>query len=298
MRNTILANRLADIAAMAFSGESLNLRKLSDKYGVSSKTIRRDFERLDSVIERCPETGDYKLSQSRGMYNEEDLIRLISNIGFKKALPTKVAKFLRSFINDSVSECYHFLEQPLEADFISSLHSTFETAIKSRLIVSFIYKDKPRLVSPYLLVYSHGSWYLAALSEGTLKTFSLARIKFVSMQKEQFDYDPAVVDKIKEQDTIWFGQPIFNITLEVSKDIAFYFERKALLPKQKIIEKRKDGSLLISSSAWSYNQIASIVQYWIPNIRVISPCELDTYIRNNLSSWLDTTSSKTESVLS
>ena len=74
-----------------------------------------------------------------------------------------------------------------------------------------------------------------------------------------------------------------------------YFERKALLPKQKIVEKRQDGSLVISSSAWSYNQIAPIVQYWIPNIRVLSPCELDTYIRKNLTSWLDQTSSQTES---
>ncbi|MBN3198005.1 WYL domain-containing protein [Pectobacterium brasiliense] len=117
------------------------------------------------------------------------------------------------------------------------------------------------------------------------------------MQKEHFDYAPSVVEKIKGQDTIWFGQPIFNVTREVSRDVAFYFERKALLPKQKIVEKRQKGSLVISSSAWSYNQIAPLVQYWIPNICVIYPCELDTYIRKNLTSWLDQTSRETESEL-
>lgn len=296
MKSNILANRLADITAMAYAGQSLNITDLAEKHQVSTKTIRRDFDRLCTILERCPDTGNYQLSASaRSQYNEQDLVRLIDDLGLKKALPLKAAQFLRSFINDSTSDCYHFQEQPLEADFISSLHSTFETAIKNRRSISFLYKDKSRTVSPYLMVYSHGSWYLAAVSEGVLKTFSLARIKFVSVQKEHFDYDPSVVDKIKEQDTIWFGQPIFNVTLEVSQDIAFYFERKALLPKQKIIEKRLDGSLVISSSAWSYNQIAPIVQYWIPNIRVISPSELDTYIRENLTSWIAQTSNEVES---
>lgn len=298
MKSNILANRLADITAMAYAGQSLNIADLAEKFQVSSKTIRRDFNRLCAILERCPDSGNHILSSSaRSQYNEQDLVRLIDDIGLKKALPLKAAQFLRSFINDSTSDCYHFQEQPLEADFISSLHGAFETAIKNRRTVTFLYKDKSRTVSPYLMVYSHGSWYLAAISDGALKTFSLARIKFVCVQKEHFVYDPSVVDKIKEQDTIWFGQPIFDVTLEVSKDIAFYFERKALLPKQKIIEKRQDGSLVISSSAWSYNQIAPIVQYWIPNIQVIYPRELDTYIRKNLTSWLDQISDTNKSGL-
>lgn len=297
MKSNILANRLADITAMAYAGQSLNTAELAEKYQVSTKTIHRDFNRLCAILERCPDTGNYLLSATaRSQYNEQDLVRLIDDLGLKKALPLKAAQFLRSFINDSTSECYHFQEQPLEADFISSLHSTFETAIKNRRSVSFLYKDKSRTVAPYLMVYSHGSWYLAAISESKLKTFSLARIKFVSVKKQHFDYDPSVVEKIKEQDTIWFGQPIFNVILEVSRDIAFYFERKALLPKQKIIEKKQDGSLVVSSSAWSYNQIAPIVQYWIPNIRVISPGELDAYIRQNLTSWIAQTSNEVESI--
>jgi len=297
MKSNILANRLADITGMAYAGKSLNIPELAEKYQVSSKTIRRDFDRLCAILERCPNTGNHLLSATaRNQFNEQDLVRLIDDLGLKKALPLKSAQFLRSLINDSTSGCYHFQEQPLEADFISSLHGTFETAIKNRRSVSFLYRDKSRTVSPYLMVYSHGSWYLAAMSEGTLKTFSLARIKFVCVQKEHFVYDPSVVEKIKEQDSIWFGQPIFNVTLQVSRDVAFYFERKALLPKQKIVEKRKDGSLVISSSAWSYNQIAPIVQYWIPNIQVISPQELDTFIKQNLTSWLDQTSNATEGV--
>jgi len=298
MKSNLLANRLADIVAKAYSGQPLNINNLAEQYQVSTKTIRRDFDRLCAILERCPDTGNYLLSTSaRNQYNEQDLVRLIEELGLKKALPLKAAQFLRSLANDSSSDCYHFQEQPLEADFISTLHSSFETAIKNRRIVSFLYKGKSRAVAPYLMIYSHGSWYLAAISDGLLKTFSLARIKFVCVQKEYFDYDPLLVEQIKKQETIWFGQPIFDVTLEVSCQIAFYFERKALLPNQKIIEKRSDGSLVISTSAWSYNQIAPVIQYWIPNIRVIAPCELNTYIRKNLTSWIDKENSETENII-
>lgn len=298
MKSNLLANRLADIAAKAYSGQPLNINNLAEQYQVSTKTIRRDFDRLCAILERCPDTGNYLLSTSaRNQYNEQDLVRLIEELGLKKALPLKAAQFLRSLANDSSSDCYHFQEQPLEADFISTLHSSFETAIKNRRIVSFLYKGKSRAVAPYLMIYSHGSWYLAAISDGLLKTFSLARIKFVCVQKEYFDYDPLLVEQIKKQETIWFGQPIFDVTLEVSCQIAFYFERKALLPNQKIIEKRSDGSLVISTSAWSYNQIAPVIQYWIPNIRVIAPCELNTYIRKNLTSWIDKENSETGNIM-
>jgi predicted DNA-binding transcriptional regulator YafY len=299
MKSNLLANRLADIVAKAYSGQPLNTNNLAEEYQVSTKTIRRDFDRLCAIVERCPDTGNYLLSTSaRNQYNEQDLVRLIEELGLKKALPLKTAQFLRSLANDSISDCYHFQEQPLEADFISTLHSSFETAIKNRRIVSFLYKGKSRSVAPYLMIYSHGSWYLAAISDGILKTFSLARIKFVCLQKEYFDYDPSLIEQIKKQETIWFGQPIFDVTLEVSCEIAFYFERKALLPKQEIIEKRSDGSLVISTSAWSYNQIAPVIQYWIPNIRVIAPCELNTYIRKNLTSWIGKESNETESIIS
>lgn len=291
MKNTVLANRLADITSMAYSGQSLNIRKLADKYEVSTKTIRRDFGRLGAVIERCPDTNDYLLATSaRMMFNEQDLVRLIEDMRLKKAFPLKAAKFLRNFINDQTSHCYHFQEQPLEADFINSLHTAFESAIQNHRQVSFLYKGKSRIVSPYMMVYSHGSWYLAAIESDLLKAFSLARIKFVTQQKSHFNYDESIVREIKAQETIWFGLPLFTVTLEVSPKVAFFFERKALLPKQELLEKKSDGTLVLSASAWSYNQIMPVIQYWLPNIRVISPIELNTHIRKNLTDWLDSSS--------
>ena len=158
MKSNILANRLADITGMAYAGQSLNIAELAEKYQVSTKTIRRDFNRLCAILERCPETGNYLLSASaRSQYNEQDLVRLINDLGLKKALPLKAAQFLRSFINDSTSDCYHFQEQPLEADFISSLFR-FIVPLKLRLKIEEALASYTKIS---LGLFHHTSWFTA-----------------------------------------------------------------------------------------------------------------------------------------
>ncbi|MCK8045337.1 WYL domain-containing protein [Shewanella sp. 1CM18E] len=295
MKSTILANRLADIVSMAYSDQSLKIEKLAEKHHVSSKTIRRDFERLGSILERCSTTGCYHLSSSsRIAFNEHDLVRLISGLGLKKALPNKTAKFLKNLINNQTNDYYHFQESPLELEFIDSQHTFFERAIKNRQTVQFLYKDKVRNVHPYMMVYSRGSWYLAALADDVLKAYSLARIKFVSINKEHFNLDHRIIAQIKEHDSIWFGLPAFKIILEVAPNVSFFFERKPLFPRQEILERKSDGTLILSASAWSYSQITPLIQSWLPNIKVISPPELNEHIRNNLSQWMSYTAEITE----
>lgn len=94
MKSNILANRLADITAMAYAGQSLNITDLAEKHQVSTKTIRRDFDRLCTILERCPDTGNYQLSASaRSQYNEQDLVRLIDDLGLKKHYRLKLLSF-------------------------------------------------------------------------------------------------------------------------------------------------------------------------------------------------------------
>ncbi|WP_422444744.1 MULTISPECIES: WYL domain-containing protein [unclassified Endozoicomonas] len=214
------------------------------------------------------------------------MVSLIDRLGLKKALPHKTARFLINFVNQNTGGCYHFQEAPLEMDFIESLHTLIEKAIQSKREVQFLYKNKTRKVNPYMMVFYRGSWYLAATAEGVLKAFSLARIKLASLGNEHFAIDEAIIKQIKEHDSVWFGQPEFEVTLEVHPDVAFFFERKALLPRQEILEKKPDGTLIIRACAWSYSQIVPLVQSWIPNIKVISPRKLHQHIQQNFTQWL------------
>ena len=283
-----LANRLADILIQAMSGRPLKPSELAVRYSVSSKTIRRDFGRLSSGLEKCETAGEYRLtSRSGALFFEKDLVRLITALGLKKALPGKTARFLNDFINNRNSDCYHFQEPPLELASIDALHAQFENAIKARRMVQFQYKGRHREVQPYLMVYSRGAWYLAGIRDGELKAYAFARIKLLTVTEQTFAFDSKVIQQIKDYDSIWFGQPAFEVLLEVNPEVAMFFERKALLPIQKILEKMPDGSLIISASAHSCSQIAPLVQYWLPNIRVIEPRELNDYVCSNLEQWIN-----------
>ena len=294
-----LANRLADILVQALSGKKLNPSELAEKYSVSSKTIQRDFHRLSSVLEKCADTGGYRLATNSGaLFFEKDLVHLVTNFGIKNALPHKTARFLRDFISQKNSDCYHFQEPPLELAYIENFHTQFEEAINDRKRVQFLYKETLREVNPYLMVHSQGAWYLAAESNGKLKTYSFSRIKLLTVTKSNFTFNPETLNFVKSQNSIWFGQPSFEVVLEVMPDIAFFFERKSLLPQQKIVEKKKDGSLRVSVQIQSLTQIIPQIQYWMPRVRVISPAEINDHIHSNLRTWLQNFSeNKTSSVL-
>ncbi|WP_252180140.1 WYL domain-containing protein [Endozoicomonas sp. 4G] len=286
-----LANRLADILIQALSGTKLDSSELAEKYSVSNKTIQRDFHRLSSVLEKCPDSGGYRLtSNSDALFFEKDLVHLVTAFGLKNALPHKTAKFLRDFINRRNSDCYHFQEPPLELAYIESFHSLFEKAISARKTVQFLYKETLREVNPYLMVHSRGAWYLAAESDRQLKTYSFARIKLLTITESTFDFNPETLKYIKSQNSIWFGHPSFEAVLEIMSDIAFFFERKPLLPQQKIVEKRSDGTLIVTVQAQSFTQIAPLIQYWMPRMRVVEPAELNDYIHKNVQAWLTASS--------
>ena len=55
-----------------------------------------------------------------------------------------------------------------------------------------------------------------------------------------------------------------------------------------IIEKvREDGSMVISVEITDDREIISIVQYWMPEIRVLSPKKIDEMITGRIKTYLE-----------
>jgi predicted DNA-binding transcriptional regulator YafY len=85
---------------------------------------------------------------------------------------------------------------------------------------------------------------------------------------------------------IWFsGDPGEKIVLEIDKDAAHYFKKKIYFPEQRIVKEKKDGTLVIESRA-NFNEVMRTIIHWIPDIRVISPKELDEKIKGLLKEYL------------
>lgn len=62
-----------------------------------------------------------------------------------------------------------------------------------------------------------------------------------------------------------------EVIVEVLPDIARYFERRSILPQQKIISKTADGKLIVTTRIAHRDQLFSTLRFWLPNVRIVSP---------------------------
>lgn len=103
---------------------------------------------------------------------------------------------------------------------------------------------------------------------------------------ETFDPNPQLIEEIKRNDSISFGNQISEVLIKVSSFAAPYFLRRHLLPNQKLVHKLESGELILASENVHELDIIPLVQYWIPHLVIISPSELQTKMVDKLKSYV------------
>ncbi len=155
----------------------------------------------------------------------------------------------------------------------SPLFAQLQTAIEHHHPCHFTYKAKPREAQPYRLIHKNGVWYLAAEESGRLKNFSVALVEALQVDEtSHFTPQPAHQDYINAKDDVWFTEGTTEVLLRVAPEMAHYFTRRPLLPRQ---QQRldADGSLLVTTHINHINQLLPVVRYWLPNVRIVQPRE-------------------------
>ncbi|MCL2524052.1 MAG: WYL domain-containing protein [Betaproteobacteria bacterium] len=171
----------------------------------------------------------------------------------------------------------------------SAAFAALQTAIQKRHECRFHYKGKARHVQPYRLIHKIGIWYLAGEENGRLKNFSIALIDRLQVDEaSRFTPNPAHADYIDAKDDIWFTAETTEVLLRVAPEVAHYFNRRPLLPRQQQ-HADSDGSLLVSTHINHINQLLPVVRYWLPHVRIIKPQEwheqLLAELRQALAQW-------------
>jgi predicted DNA-binding transcriptional regulator YafY len=161
-----------------------------------------------------------------------------------------------------------------------------EQAIVNRQCIQFNYKDKTYRAQPYKLVNHTGIWYLAAIADEQLKAFSFSKLTNLIISTEPFTSDPETHQRIEQEDGIWFTATKREVILKIDSSVAHYFQRRDLLPHQRIDKILEDGSLIISSRIAHDHQILPLIRYWLPSVHVISPDELRHSLLQGLREYL------------
>lgn len=283
-----IATRLAQLINKFNSGEKLSIEDLVEEFGVTKRTVQRDLNERMSFLPIKKENGLYSLEEYYlGKLNFADMQNFAALSGIRELFPSLQEDFLKNILDTTINQAYMVKGHNYEDLSDKTKEFTLiEDAIVQNKIIEFVYKDKSRIVKPYKLINSKGIWYLAGVENDTLKTFSFNKISKLSRNEEIFIVTKEILDTIEDDNNIWFSDKQIEVVLKVEKNVASYFLRRNILPKQTIVKELADGGLLVSTKVAFDEEILRLVRYWIPNVKIVSPTDLQDKLENELRKYL------------
>lgn len=284
-----VSERLAQMLMMAFQNKPINREEAMERFGVTSRTFYRDINRLSSIIQRN-DNGNYELApEYQSRLSKADLEKFASLAGIDGMFPHFGPRFLEAVLHTMTQDSYLVKGLDYENHDAAKLSSfkVLEKAIENRQVCRIVYKDKTRHVEPYKLINYRGIWYLAGVDDNILKAFNISKISMSPLLTDQhFSPDEEVIERIEQEDSIWFSEDKQEVILKVKAEVAYYFERRKLFPKQDIVRNLANGELIISCQMSHPNQILPLIRYWLPNISIISPASLQQKLLTEINQYL------------
>lgn len=182
-------------------------------------------------------------------------------------------------------EVYQVLsEEPIDMEKVASARQTLERHVKQKEIISFSYskKGKRYTVEPYKILYHEGFWYLVGLHDRIVKKFVLDFIERVRPIGRTYMEIPKNIEKtLHEAKTIWFHEKEPDrVTVEFDREVAHFFERKSIFPRQEIVERKGSGNVVLSFDVHNEMDLREQVARWMPYFEVKGPAKYRGYIRS------------------
>ena len=270
-----LAQRLAEILAQLHQGDIVDKHRLARDFEVDVRTIERDLgERLYGIAERTPE-GRWQMSHAARTSIPASHLGIYARLaGTEHLFPDNSLRYHLGLLDTQQPAGHAVRVQPMPCEDLQGQGPQFallQRAIERYHECRFTYKAKPRHVQPYRLIHNNGVWYLAAAEGRQLKSFSVARIQSLqSDEASHFTPDRRHHDYINRKEDMWFATDTKEVLLRVDSEVAHYFVRRAILPRQQH-RQDADGSLLVTAHVSHLNQLLPVVRYWLPHVRIVQP---------------------------
>jgi len=283
-----IATRLSLILTKLNNAEKFTVDELAKEFNVTKRTIQRDLnERLINIpIEH--KKGLYFLeARSLGKVTFNDINNLATLSGIDKMFPSFSKEFSQRILDKDISKAY--LIKTYNFENIKNKLDEFkllENAILELKIIELLYRNQQRSVHPYKLANVKGIWYLIALQDKVIKTFTFSKIRELHITNSNFDLDLKILKSIEDEETIWFSNTKTEVKLKVDNSIAQFFKRRKVLAYQKIVEEYDDGSLLVSTQMTFEDEVLQLVRSMIPHIWIISPKTLQDKLEKSLEIYL------------
>lgn len=286
MEHDKLATRLSLIIYKLNQGERLTIESLAHEFGVSKRTIERDMARF-SYFDIKKESKEFFLDEiAVGKLNFDDIKNFAIFSGIKSLFPSLTNQFLKDILNEKINRAYMVQNSGFED--IQQKQELFEklsSAIIEEKIINFVYNEKDRVLNPYKLINTNGIWYLSALENNTIKTYTFSKIKNLKISDDKFKVDKNILQEIEKSEINFLSKETKEVHLKIQNSARDYFLRKKALSNMKIID-NTDEYFIVSTNVSFDDEILNIVKQWIPYMHILKPIELQEKLEDILKKYL------------
>jgi len=311
--------RIVEIDKLFQDGRLPTMRYLTDRFGVSSRTIHRDFELMRDIFNAeivynrsengwCYANPKFKLFPATLSEDELFAILVSSKVleeykgtPYEERLTLafhRIMSYFREEITLQLKEdmdAFSFrLKRGREID--EKLFASLSKAISERLECEIIYHSfcrdeiNERVIQPYHLINILGDWYLIAYCKlrDAFRTFSLMRIMSCNITRRYFPRDSQfnISEYLTDSLVLEKGDEPVDIAIEFDANQARWIMEKIWHPTQEILE-RDDGSILLRITVSSLDEVKRWVLTFGEHARVILPVELVGSIKETIKGMAD-----------
>ncbi|NLK66537.1 MAG: WYL domain-containing transcriptional regulator [Campylobacteraceae bacterium] len=272
----------------------LTMSELAKIYGVSTKTIQRDFNEYLSHYGAVKKGRKLSIRDVDTNIDSDDkiVINILDNmaksLGFEFYNKAHVLlKGITYQLNQPIIT--HISSEELDEKSLENF-TTLESAISEKRVVECRYKNHKFRVLPLKLAMFEGFWYLLLFDTNDsdkFKKFYLSGISDINPLDESFEISQETESRLGRINSAWatLDKPK-TATLLLDKQIVKYFKRKEYA-KQTLRREAGDGSVEIDIEYTDLMEIKPLVYYFLPFIKVIEPKELADVIKNEMQGYLD-----------
>ncbi len=277
------------------------LTDLAPQLGVSVRTLQRDMRDIQEADFPlyCPEPGSYAFMEGFSL----EKIKLSHREACMLVVMSEIAHSLGNHFGGSFDLLKKRLlgeaeENPFYVKFTGGEEYP-DTPITREISACILAREKMVVcydggrracypVRPLKLIWVDGFWYLLSLTDyNKLLKFRLEKITSAKGKGTFFKYDENIEKILRQSINIWFEQERnLEVELEISAKVAKYFKARSYFPLQKIKEELPDGRLILACRASSIEEIIHTIFHWLPEIKVISPKELASEVKQQIKTYL------------
>ena len=234
------------------------------------------------------------------LYMLKNILKLSdkSKLSLSKSVDESVKK---AIIKEEVNSPYLFKNKPYEEIYEHKEKFRFlEHAITFRKEIRFTYRNVDKVnvftLKPYKILFISENFYLASEYHYKNKKVTLSRIAMIEDLEytgNTFNHNHEMLEYIYQMQSPWatykeqFRNELKEVIVQVPKEQAKYFKLKKFLPSQKILSEDKEGTLTLSYTVTSQNEVISLIKQWIPYMKVIAPESLVWMMRGVAKKYME-----------